>query len=119
MPPTFGVTSITSELAAHTRNLREQRRVSVLFIENEAESRSLFARKRTTYQCTAHHVPRSDVLFGPILDAFSRKFGNLVDTLREPGDFHLYRLHPLRATYVAGFGKAFVIEGETLDLSVT
>lgn len=30
-------------------------------------------------------------------------------------DFHLYRLHPLRATYVAGFAKAFVIEGENLD----
>lgn len=27
----------------------------------------------------------------------------------------LYRLHPLKATYVAGFAKAFVIEGDELN----
>lgn len=104
-----------SELAAHTRNLREQGKVSVLFIENETDSKNLFARKRTTYQCTAHHVPRSNAGFVPVLDTFSKKFGNLIDALRDLKDFHLYRLHPLRATYVSGFAKAFVIEGEELN----
>lgn len=104
-----------SELAMHAKNLLEQGKASVLFIENEADSKNLFARRRVTYQCTAHHVPRSEPQFGCIIDAFSDKFGNTMDVLKDMQDFHLYRLHPHKATYVAGFARAFVVEGEALD----
>jgi putative heme iron utilization protein len=104
-----------SELAAHTRNLKEQGKVSVFFIENEADSKNLFARKRITYQCTAHHMPRDEAGFAPMMEKFSQKFGDTMDTLRDMKDFHLYRLHPLKATYVSGFARAFVVEGEELD----
>jgi len=104
-----------SELAAHTKNLKEQGKVSVLFIENEADSKSLFARRRTTYQCTAHRVPRSDAQFARLIDAFSQKFGGTMEVLKDMKDFHLYRLHPLKATYVSGFARAFVVEGEDLN----
>lgn len=103
-----------SELAVHTRNLKEQGKVSVLFIEDEASSKNLFARRRVTYQCEARHVPRDTEEFTPVLDTFAGKFGALIGTLRDLKDFHLYRLHPLKATYVAGFAKAFVIEGDEL-----
>lgn len=104
-----------SELAAHTRNLREQGKVSVFFIENEADSANLFARRRTTYQCTAHLVPRGEGEFTRILDAFSDKFGSTMDVLKDMKDFHLYRLQPHKATYVAGFARAFVVEGDDLN----
>lgn len=104
-----------SELAAHTRNLKEHGKVSVLFIEDEASSKNLFARRRVTYQCEARHVARESDGFTPILDLFAEKFGALIGTLRDLKDFHLYRLHPLKATYVSGFAKAFVIEGDELD----
>ncbi|MDP2028026.1 MAG: pyridoxamine 5'-phosphate oxidase family protein [Thiobacillus sp.] len=104
-----------SELAAHTRNLKEQGKVSVFFIENETDSKNLFARKRTTYQCTAHHMPRDEAEFAPMMEKFSQKFGNMIDTLRDMKDFHLYRLHPHKATYVSGFARAFVVEGAELD----
>jgi putative heme iron utilization protein len=104
-----------SELAAHTQNLREQGKASVFFIENEADSGNLFARRRLTYQCTAHHVPRGEGEFVRIIDAFSDKFGSTMDMLKDMKDFHLYRLHPHKATYVAGFARAFVIEGAELN----
>lgn len=104
-----------SELAAHTRNLREQGKASVFFIENEADSGNLFARRRLTYQCTAHHVARGEGEFMRIIDAFADKFGSTMDTLKDMQDFHLYRLQPHKATYVAGFARAFVVEGEELN----
>lgn len=105
-----------SELAAHTRNLKEQGKVSVLFIEDESAAKSPFARRRVTYQCGAEEIARGDAGFDPILDAFSRKFGALIDgTLRELKDFHLYRLRPRKASYVSGFARAFVIEGDELN----
>lgn len=103
-----------SELAAHTRNLATQGQASVLFIENEADCKNLFARRRATFQCTAHPIPREDGRFAGIIDAFTAKFGATMDVLRDMRDFHLYRLHPLKCTYVAGFARAFVVDGEAL-----
>lgn len=105
-----------SELAAHTRNLKEQGKASVLFIEDEAQAKTVFARKRVTFDCTALEVAREDAAFEPLMDRFSAKFGALVEsTLRQLKDFHLYRLHPHKASYVSGFARAFVIEGEALN----
>lgn len=105
-----------SELAAHTRNLREQGKVSVLFVEDEAKAKIVFARKRVTFNCTAQEVPRDAPAFDAMLDRFSAKFGALVQTtLRELKDFHLYRLRPHKASYVSGFALAFVIEGDDLN----
>lgn len=64
-----------SELASHTRNLREDGKVSVLFIENESDSKHLFARRRVTYQCEAREVDRHDETFRPVLEHFAGKFG--------------------------------------------
>jgi len=106
-----------SELAAHTRNLREQGKVSVFFVEDETKAKTVFARKRVTFNCTALEVPREDATFDAMLDRFSAKFGTLVQTtLRELKDFHLYRLRPHKASYVSGFARAFVIEGDDLNL---
>ena len=105
-----------SQLAAHTRNLHEQGRVCVFFVEDESEASSPFARRRATFYCTAQEVPRDSDGFAPVMDALAGKFGALVEkTLRHLTDFRLYRLTPHKAAYVAGFGRAFVIEGEDLD----
>jgi putative heme iron utilization protein len=104
-----------SELAAHTGNLKRSHQASVLFIEEESGCKNPFARRRVTFQCEANEVERDSALFLMIMDQFSATFGTLVNMLRGMQDFHLYRLHPLRATYVGGFARAFVFEGNDLD----
>ncbi|MCH9675526.1 MAG: pyridoxamine 5'-phosphate oxidase family protein [Gammaproteobacteria bacterium] len=104
-----------SDLARHTRNLREQSRVSILLIEDEQSSAQLFARKRLTFQCDAHVVERETPKWTEVLDSFDKKFGQVMDMLRPLTDFHLWRLQPKSGRFVKGFAQAFRIEGATLD----
>ena len=99
-----------SELSAHTKNLLESGRVSVLFIEEEAAAGHLFARRRLTYRCRAEEFARGSIGCETLLDRFELRFGALIVTLRGLRDFHLVRLRPVSARYVSGFAKAFAID---------
>jgi putative heme iron utilization protein len=99
-----------SALATHTANLMATRRVSVLFLEDEATAAHPFVRRRLTFQCRVEEIARESDGYAGILDLFETRFGGLVATLRTLTDFHLLRLHPERGRYVKGFGKAFAID---------
>jgi putative heme iron utilization protein len=99
-----------SELSAHTGNLLQNARASALFIESEAGAAHLFARRRLTYRCQVSEIPRVSAHFEAVLDQFAAKFGGLIDNLRTLQDFHLFRLEPQSAVYVAGFAQAYAIE---------
>ena len=104
-----------SELAAHTRNLLQDRRVSLLFIEEESAMKQVFARKRVTYEGRAQEIPREDPSFDSILDQMTERHGPIVGMLRSLRDFHLFRITPDKAIYVRGFGEAFTLEGSDLQ----
>lgn len=105
-----------SELSPHTTNLAESGRCSVLFIESEAETKHLFARRRLTLQCRASECRRDSASFELVMDMFTEKFGGFMSMLRKLEDFHLYQLHPVSGGYVAGFAKAYTLTGEGLSL---
>ncbi len=98
-----------SALARHTAHLRAQPRVGVLFIEDEAHTRNPFARRRLSYTCAVHPVPRESGRWTPVLTRFAERFGAIVDTLRELPDFELFSLTPQSGRYVKGFGQAYRI----------
>ena len=104
-----------SELAAHTRNLAQTQRCSVMFIEDEDKTHQLFARKRATLQCEAVEITRQMPSCEPILHLFDEQFGKFFGMLRQLPDFHLYRLSPKTVSYVAGFGKAYTLTGGDLS----
>ena len=104
-----------SELAAHTRNLMQDPRVSLLFIEEESEMKQVFARKRVTYEGVAEEMTRDDPRFAGLLDKMAERHGPIVGMLRSLRDFHLFRITPERAIYVRGFGEAFTLEGSDLQ----
>ncbi len=103
-----------SELATHTENIIKNRQVSALFIENEEQAQHLFARQRVTLFCDASEVERGSDNFHYIMKLFSQKFGKFMGLLEAKQDFHLFCLHPIKGSYVAGFGRAFSIEGENI-----
>lgn len=104
-----------SELAAHTRNLMKDPRVSLLFIEEESEMKQVFARKRVTYEGAAREICRDDPTFNPLLDHMAKRHGPIVGMLKNLRDFHLFRITPEKAVYVRGFGEAFTLEGSDLQ----
>ncbi len=98
-----------SELAAHTKNMLLNKRVSVLFIQAEKEAKNLFARERVVFDCSIHEVQSQDEIYQQQLAKMQEKFGETVALLTSLPDFHLLALTAVSGKYVAGFGKAYSI----------
>ena len=101
-----------SELAAHTRHLLQTGRGAVLLIEDEQDSRNLFARRRISYQCDTEEVEQNDLSGQQVLAQMQSQFGDIFALLQTLKDFHLIRLNIVEGNYVAGFGKAFAIRAD-------
>lgn len=96
-----------SQLASHTKNLINSQTVGVMLIEDEADSRNLFARNRMTFQCLVSEVKTDAPCYEPIMDLYRQRHGETVDLLRTLPDFILFRLKPERGRLILGFGRAF------------
>jgi len=105
---------LVSDLAAHGQNLKANRSVSILMIEDESECKNLYARKRLTFDTRAELVERQTEAWEQGISALKARFGEIIDNLSQLGDFNLYRLVPESGRYVKGFGQAFIISGADL-----
>ncbi len=103
-----------SELATHCANLQHSKRCSAMFIENEEQAKTVFARRRFVLQCSAQEIARDLPLFDTAMDGFRSKFGKFIDMIAPLTDFHLYELTPNLGSYVSGFAKAYHLVGEDL-----
>lgn len=104
-----------SELAQHTQNLKQESKLSVLLIEDETESKNIFARKRLSLQCESNCIGRDSKKFGDIIGNFKLTHGKTVELLETLPDFHLYQLTALTGSYVHGFGSAHKLSGKNLS----
>ncbi len=102
---------LLSELAVHAINLQHDPRISVLIIEDEAETEQVFARRRISYSMASHLIARDSKEWQSGIGLLRQRHGELVDTLSQLGDFKLFRLVVKSGRYVKGFGKAFAFEG--------
>lgn len=105
---------LISEIARHARNLLVNPRVSLMMIEDEQDSRQLFARKRLTFDARPEWVARGAPEWEAGIRALETRFGDTVTGLSGLGDFHLFRLVPLKGLFVKGFGQAFAVSGDDL-----
>lgn len=102
---------LISELADHTKNLAVHPKVSLLFIEDEHQSKNVFARKRIILKAQATFIDRKTSEWNDLVDLFEAKHGNTVGMLRNLSDFHLVMFEVSSDSYVQGFGQAFSFEG--------
>lgn len=107
-----------SQLAVHTRDLLSNPNVGVMLIDDEQDSKNLFARCRVRYQCEAVVIKPDDDAYTPILDRYHERQGKVVSLIRQLPDFVLFRLKPKSGVFVMGFGDAYRIEGENMDTFV-
>lgn len=99
---------LISTVAQHGRNLLSSERVSLLFAEDEAGCIQPFARKRVNIDASVTEIGRDDASFLQPLERFKAHFDSeLVASLANMGDFHLFKLSPLCGSMVIGFGKAY------------
>ncbi|MEE9338751.1 MAG: pyridoxamine 5'-phosphate oxidase family protein [Methylococcaceae bacterium] len=99
-----------SELATHTKNMMDTQKASILFIKPEQETKNFFVRERVIFDCIISEIQQDDELFNRQLSRMNDQFGETVELLRSLPDFHLLALTPVKGRYIAGFGKAFMID---------
>ncbi len=105
---------LVSDLAAHGKNLKNNRCVSILMIEDESTCKNIFARKRLSFDTTAQLISRNTADWDSGINAMTSRLGDMINGLSQLGDFNLYRLVPESGRYVKGFGQAFTVSGEEM-----
>ncbi len=107
---------LISTVAQHGCNLLVNPQVSLLFVEDESQCVQPFARKRVTIEATASEINREDDAYFPVVERFHAHFDpELVTSLTQMGDFHLFKLSPRSGSVVMGFGKAYRLD-ENLEV---
>lgn len=104
-----------SGLSTHTQNLYAVPMASVLFIEEESQTKQIFARRRLTFDCTATLVERDTELWNQIVDSFEARFGEIIQLLRDLPDFRIFKLTPSKGRFVIGFGAAYDVNPNDLS----
>jgi len=110
---------LISEIAEHTDNMIQTKHASAMVIEDESATSHIFARRRATFDCTAHFLETGSSEWTESREAFKAHFsrfdlGEFVEGLFGMADFHLVRLTPQRGRLVTGFGRAFNLSGEAM-----
>ncbi|ARV59651.1 pyridoxamine 5-phosphate oxidase [Nostocales cyanobacterium HT-58-2] len=99
-----------SGLSSHTQNLHAVPRAGVLFIEDESQTKQIFARRRLTFDCTATLIERDTEVWNQIVDRFEARFGEMIQLLRDLPDFRIFKLIPIQGRFVIGFGAAYEVD---------
>ncbi|MFY1026300.1 heme utilization protein HutZ [Actinobacillus seminis] len=105
---------LISTIAQHARNLLEIPRVSMMLIEDESQSREIFARRRLTFNATARLIERQSLEWENAIHALTKRHGELVSRLTQLNDFHLFSFKPEQGLFVKGFGQAFQVSTDDL-----
>ncbi|MFW5432250.1 MAG: HugZ family protein [Methylophilaceae bacterium] len=100
-------TILISSIAEHTKNIIQNRYVSLIILEQEND---LQANARLTLLATAEQTDKSNDLMRQRYLRYMPQAAPYFET----HDFSFYTLHITNARYIAGFGKMGWIEGEQM-----
>ncbi|NNI31340.1 heme utilization protein HutZ [Pasteurella multocida] len=103
-----------STIARHARNLQEVPKVSLMLIEDESQSRQIFARRRLSFDAVARVVERESEEWHSGVEALKARHGALMDELSRMKDLHLFSFKPSQGLFVKGFGQAFQVSNDDL-----
>ena len=106
---------LVSFMARHTKNLAEGRKTSMMFIEDESATKQIYARERLTLEATTSQIERDSDTWNSVVAKLKENHGKVVDVISEMKDFILIALHPLKGSYVNGFGSAYFVD-ENLEI---
>lgn len=104
---------LISNLAPHSQNIKTNPNLSFLIIEDETNTKNIYARRRITSQATAKIIERSSDVFERIIDNLAKRVSKMVYMLAEMNDFNLYKITPTVGRVVIGFGRTFIYDHQT------
>lgn len=100
---------LISDIARHAQNLALNPDVAFMIIEDEADSREAFARRRLSFDAKATEMSRESQTWENIIPQLQARFGDIIGNLTQLQDFHLFCLTPISGRFVKGFGQAYQI----------
>lgn len=103
-----------SALAEHTHHLTTRPHASIMLIEDEQDTRNLYARTRLSWVAQASIIKRDQALFESAISQLKTRTGSTIDLLVGLTDFDLFELAPQHGRLVLGFGQAYQIKPEDL-----
>ncbi|MGE4347841.1 MAG: HugZ family protein [Flavobacteriaceae bacterium] len=101
---------LVSFMARHTKNLRDMKKVSVMFIEDEADTKQIYARERLTIDGTTSQIERGTEMWSRAVTGLTESHGKILDILTGMDDFIMIEITPLKGAYVNGFGSAYFVD---------
>jgi putative heme iron utilization protein len=102
-----------SRLAAHTKDMAGEPRVSLLVTQPESGGTAPQALARVSVQGEAAEMAKGSEREAACREAYLARFPEAAP-LTEFGDFSFFAIRPLQARFVAGFAQAMSLTGETL-----
>jgi putative heme iron utilization protein len=102
-----------SGLSAHTADMRQDPRVSVLVIDADQQDVMPQAVPRVTIQGNAERLDAGSEAYTQAREAYQSRFPDAAGIF-ELGDFSLFVIRPRSARVIGGFGRAATISGEQL-----
>ena len=112
-PDGAGLLVHVSRLAAHTKDMLADARVSMLIAQAEGGDTSPLALARVTVQGEAQAIARDAAPHAAYGDAYRDRFPD-AEPMFGFGDFSLFLIRPVSARFVAGFGQAHSLSGESM-----
>jgi putative heme iron utilization protein len=102
-----------SRLAAHTKDMLADPRVSLLVTQPEGEGVDAQALARVSIQGEARELAKGSAEEREARGAYLARFPEAAP-LTEFGDFSFFAIRPAQARFVAGFAQAMSLTGESL-----
>ena len=101
---------LISDLAPHSKNIKANSNISFLIIDDESNTKNIYARRRLSFHALATIVERGTEQFDSVVDLLAKKVSKMVYMLAEMNDFNLFKLTPKEGRLVIGFGKTYIID---------
>ena len=105
-----------SELSTHVKLLLKQKVGTFMIINDETNSQNIWARIRLKFSAKIEVVIRDSEDFSIICEKIRYKHGKTMNLIKQFSDFHLIKIIPSRGTFISGFGNAFNLEGQYLNV---
>lgn len=101
---------LVSFMARHTKNLRDMKKVSAMFIEDETDTKQIYARERLTIDGITNQIERGTETWNKAVAELTKSHGKILDILTGMDDFIMIEISPLKGAYVNGFGSAYFVD---------
>ncbi|MCX8662470.1 HugZ family protein [Gilliamella sp. B2911] len=101
---------LISDLAPHSQNMKDNANLSFLIMDDECNTKNIYARRRLSFRATTSIVERESELFDNIIDQLAKRVSKMVYMLAEMKDFNLFKITPTVGRLVLGFGKTYIVD---------